>query len=161
MSSKTAQSAVDLVEQGEMANGANLRDDFNWNEFVHLLLCWLISAAVIFTILIVLTMAESSENLMKDVILRLDTLSLMFSLILSAGLEQMWNNKSQLKFKIIMFLEIGMAIVGLLLYLAYSMLSIIQPENVYLQNRFIVHLLYVIFGIIVVIVGFVVRSITD
>lgn len=156
-SSTTGRKAVDLVEQGEKTTTAKLRG-FNWEEFWHLFLGWFISAVVIFTVLFGLTMAEKSENLVKDVILRLDTLSLMFSLVLSAGLEQVWNNKKHWKYKLTQYGELTLALIGLVLYLVYSLMFILDSTNPYLQSRFGVHLFYIIVSTVVVVGGFAARA---
>ena len=152
--------AVQKVEEGEASPGKK-KKIFNWEEFWHLFSVWLFSAVVVFFVLFMLTMAENtggSKSLLKDVIIRLDTLSLMFSLVLSAGLEQVWNNKRQLKYKITMLLEMGLAIIGLLLYLTYSLMNITDPNNLYLTSRFGAHAFYVALSILVVIGGFIVRA---
>lgn len=156
-SSTTGRKAVDLVEQGEKAATTKARG-FNWEEFWHLFLGWFISAAVILTVLVGLTMAEKSEDLVKDVILRLDTLSLMFSLVLSAGLEQVWNNKKHWKYKLTQYGELTLALIGLVLYLVYSLMFILDSTNPYLQSRFGVHLSYIIVSTVVVVGGFAARA---
>ncbi|HIZ78910.1 MAG TPA: hypothetical protein IAA17_03905 [Candidatus Lachnoclostridium stercorigallinarum] len=103
-------------------------------------------------------MAEKSEDLVKDVILRLDTLSLMFSLVLSAGLEQVWNNKKHWKYKLTQYGELTLALIGLVLYLVYSLMFILDSTNPYLQSRFGVHLSYIIVSTVVVVGGFVARA---
>lgn len=158
--STTGRKAVDLVEQGERTATVKSRR-FNWEEFWHLFLGWFISATVIFIVLFGLAMAEKSENLVKDVILRLDTLSLMFSLVLSAGLEQVWNNKKQWKYKLTQYGELALALIGLVLYLVYSLIFIFDSTNPYLQSRFGVHLFYIIVSTVVVVGGFVARAFPD
>lgn len=158
--STTGKKAVDLIEQGERAVPVKTRR-FNWEEFWHLFMGWFISAIVIFAVLFGLTMAEKSEDLVRDVILRLDTLSLMFSLVLSAGLEQMWNNKKHWKYKMTQYGELALALIGLILYLVYSLMYILDANNPYLQSRFYVHLFYIIVSTIVVVGGFVARAFPD
>lgn len=164
--------AVDKVEDGEITTPGVIsfpnsneepqtRKKFKWEEFWHLFSVWLFSATVVVTVLFMLSMVDStrsSKGLIKVVIMRLDSLSLMFSLVLSAGLEQAWNNKKPLKYKITMLLEMALAILGLLLYLTYSILNIIAPNNPYLVSRYGVHLFYIIVSTLVVIGGFIVRA---
>lgn len=156
----TGMQAVHQVEKGEQTEHINIHK-FNWEEFWHLFFGWLISAVVIVIVLIALTMAEKSENLVIDVILRLDTLSLTFSLVLSAGLEQVWNNKKHWKYKLTQYAELTLALIGLVLYLTYSLMMIFDENNPYLLERFNVHLLYVIVSTLVVIGGFVARAFPD
>lgn len=152
--------AVDLVEQGEKI-GYHSIQKFNWEEFWHLSLGWIISAIIIIAVLIGLTMAEQSENLAKDVIMRLDTLSLMFSLVLSAGLEQVWNTKKHWKYKLTQFGELTLAFLGLIFYLVFSLLNSLKPDNPYLQWRFGVHLAYIVVSFIVIMGGFIARARPD
>lgn len=158
--SSTGMQVVDLVEQGEQTEHTK-KAVFDWEEFWHLFFGWLISALVIIVVLFVLTMAERSKDLLRDVILRLDTISLMFSLVLSAGLEQVWNNKKQWKYKLTQYGELTLALIGLVLYLSYSLMYILDPKNPYLQARFGVNLLYIITSTVVVIAGFVARAFPD
>lgn len=156
----TSMWAVDLVEQGEQIEYIR-KAVIDWREFWHLFFGWFISALVIIVILIILTMAERSQDIPRDVILRLDTLSLMFSLVLSAGLEQVWNNKKQWIYKLTQYAEIALAFIGLALYLSYSLLNVLDSENPYLQERYGVHLFYIITSIIIVNAGFFARAYLD
>lgn len=159
----TSMRAVDLVEQGEQIEHIEhiRKTVIDWGEFWHLFCGWFISALIIVVVLTILTMAERSQNIPRDVILRLDTLSLMFSLVLSAGLEQVWNNKKQWIYKLTLYAELALAFIGLALYLYYSISKVLDPENPYLQERFGVHLFYIITSIMIVITGFFSRACLD
>lgn len=152
--------AVNIIEQGEKEYHPKI-SLFDWSEFLHLSITWFVGAFAIFAVLFALTMVERSNNLIKDVILRLDTLSLMFSLVLSAGLEQVWNNKNHWKYKLTQYGELTLAFIGLVLYTVYSTMYILDPQNPYLQDRFGVHLCYIIISTILVITGFVIRCFPD
>lgn len=156
------QRAVDLVEQGEkiIRSTAN---NVDWGEFGHLLLTWIISASIIFIVLLILECVNDPKDLFTEVILRTDTLSLMFSLVLSAGLDQVWNNKKNWKYKLTLCGEITLSFVGLILYLSYSLIEILDKENPYLQtqSRLWIHSSYIIISTIVVICGFYVRARLD
>lgn len=64
--SSTGMQVVDLVEQGEQTEYTK-KSVFDWEEFWHLFFGWLISALVIIVVLFVLTMAERSKDLLRDV----------------------------------------------------------------------------------------------
>lgn len=155
--------AVNRIEQGEKnpIDSKRKLKKFDVGEFLHLFISWLISGGVVFAVLICLAMAEHSTNLVVDVIKRIDMLSLMFSLILSAGLEQVWNGRKSLPYKMTQVLELALAFVGLMLYLFYSLLVLYDPTNVYLQERYYVNLCYIVLSIIAVIVGFIARAVSE
>lgn len=152
----TVKHAIEHVSAGE-ASGKKAKK-IDGEEFWHLFISWLISGIVICAVLIILTMAENSNNLFKDMIMRIDTVSLMFSLVLSAGLEQIWNNKKIWKYKLTQIGEVFLAIIGLIMYLAYSLWDLYDPENLYFKSRFWGNLLYILASFICVLVGFFMRS---
>lgn len=115
----TVKHAIEHVSAGE-ASGKKAKK-IDWEEFLHLFISWLISGIVICAVLLILTMAENSNNLFKDMIMRIDTVSLVFSLVLSAGLEQVWNNKKIWKYKLTQIGEVFLASIGLIMYLTYSL----------------------------------------
>ena len=82
-------------------------------------------------------------------------------MVLSAGLEQVWNNKRQWKYKITQIGEVALAIIGLILYLAYSLWEIYDPSNPYYTGRFWVNICYIVFSAIFVIFGFVMRALVE
>ena len=164
----TAQHAVNHVTKGEnyippgeTSNQSGKRKTIDWQEFWHLFISWGVSGLIIFVVLLILTMADKSNDLWNDIVIRIDTISLVFSLVLSAGLEQVWNNKRQWKYKITQIGELSLAIIGLVLYLAYSLWAIYDPDNPYYTGRFWVNLCYIIFSIIFVVFGFVMRALVE
>ena len=109
-------------------------------------------------VLVILTMAEDSNDLWKDIIIRIDTISLVFSLVLSAGLEQVWNNKKRWKYKLTQVGELALAVLGLVLYLAYSLWDIYDLSNKYYNDRFGFNIFYILLSVICVILGFIMRA---
>lgn len=160
----TAAKAVLNVTQGENIVTPPKVSKFSWNEFFHLSLTWVFSAFTVALVLFVATLYRHPEKLFYDLIVQIDTLSLMFSLVLSAALEQVWNNKQQLRFKITQFLELALAVFGLVWYLSYSIdesiNQLVETPAMSLSEStlFAVHLGYIIISVIVVMVGFVIRS---
>ena len=152
----TVKHAIEHVSAGE-ASGKKAKK-IDWEEFCHLLISWLVSGIVIFAVLLILTMAEKSEDLFRDMVMRIDTVSLVFSLVLSAGLEQVWNNKETWKYKLTQIGEVFLASIGLIMYLTYSFWNLYDPENLYFKSRFWGNLLYIFTSFICVLVGFVMRS---
>ncbi len=138
------------------------KDNFiDWSEFGRMILSWFVSGFVIFVILLILTMADKSTDLWKDTILRIDTISLFFSLVLSATLEQVWNNKKQIKYKITQIGELILSTLGLIMYLTYSLWNIYDPCNPYFTNQFAINLIYIIISTVFVIIGFLIRAIVE
>ena len=162
----TSKHAVDLVTEGEKSvspeyDHSNGRLQMDWSEFWHMFISWFASGSVIFGVLVILTMSDKSDNLWRDLIFRTDTISLTFSLVLSAGLEQIWNSKKQWKYKVTQIVEIVLAILGLILYLAYSLWEIYDKKNPYYQNRFCFNLIYIILSLSAVVIGFLSRALVD
>lgn len=152
----TVKNAIEHVSAGE-ASGKKAKK-IDWEEFWHLLISWLVSGIVIFAVLLILTMAEKSEDLFRDMVMRIDTVSLMFSLVLSAFLEQVWNNKKNWMYKFSQIGEFILAFLGLTMYLAYSLWELYDPENLYFKSRFLTNLLYILVSFVCVLVGFLMRS---
>ena len=169
MTVETAQHAVDYVikEENDTSPLLDVKKPLSkitpidWQEFWHLFISWGTSGLIIFIVLLILTMSDRSDNLLYNTIIRIDTISLVFSLVLSAGLEQLWNNKRQLKYKLVLIAELILATFGLILYLTYSLWAIYDPSNPYFTERFGVNLLYIIFTIICAAVGFVTRALVE
>ena len=164
----TSRHAVNYVSNGEdslppgsISKSSGKKKRMDWQEFFHLLVSWGISGIIIFIVLLILTMADKSTDLWHDIVIRIDTISLVFSLVLSAGLEQVWNNKRQWKFKLCLIGELFLASVGLIMYLTYSLWSIYDPKNSYFTERFFVNLLYIVFSVIFVVVGFILRALVE
>lgn len=136
----------------------------NWDEFIHLLLTWLISLFAIAGVLVILSLEEQSTDLFHDVINRIDTLSLMFSLVLSAALEQIWNHKKSKLFQYTLAAELILVIGGLIWYLVCSIHEIQQKDPNFTGNinpvyieRFWIHAIYIALSIFCVIIGFLSR----
>ncbi len=167
MGGNTAWHAVMQVTRGEKdvsskpINHKIGRRIIDWPEFWHLFISWFISGLIIFMVLVILTMAEGSNDLWKDIIIRIDTISLVFSLVLSAGLEQVWNNKKRWKYKLTQVGELALAVLGLVLYLAYSLWDIYDPFNKYYNNRFEFNIFYIVLSVICVILGFIMRAVIE
>lgn len=136
----------------------------NWNEFLHLFFTWLISAFAITAVLVILSLEEQSSDLLHDVINRIDTLSLMFSLVLSAALEQMWNYKKGNLFQCTLAGELILSISGLIWYLSCSLHEIQSKNPLYKEyinpvyiDRFWVHTVYILLSVCCVLIGFISR----
>lgn len=153
--------AVKHVSDGEARKFVNNKIShrkIDWKEFAHLFTSWFICGIVICAVLMILTMSEKSDDLFKDMVIRIDTISLMFSLVLSAGLEQVWNIKKDWKYKFSQIAELVLAIVGLIMYLAYSLWDIYDPQNLYYKDRFWMNLIYIVLSFICVVIGFIMRA---
>lgn len=175
MAVSAARHAVDHVTEGEgdappvSPNNKSGKDKIiDWQEFWHLFISWGASGLIIFVVLLILTMADRSTeglschtNLWNDIIIRIDTISLVFSLVLSAGLEQVWNNKRQWKYKFTQIGDLALAIIGLILYLTYSLWAIYDPYNPYYTGRLWVNICYIIFSVIFVVFGFIMRALVE
>lgn len=155
--------AVCHVEGGEKraAKATKKAKKIDWNEFWHLFVIWVVSGFFVFIVVLVLSMAEDPEKLWVHLISRVDTLSLMFSLVLSAALEQMWSPRKVFGYKFTQFAELFLAGVGLVFYLGYSLIMYYDQKNTYLNTCFNVNLTYIILSIFFVIVGFLTRSVIE
>lgn len=165
---RTGEDALKLVMENEStANGQsqkNKKAKPNWEEFRHLSLTWFMSAFAIAVVLIILSLEEQSTNLFHDVINRIDTLSLMLSLVLSAALEQIWNYKNSKIFQYSLAGELILVISGLVWYLVCSIHEIQVRNPLYegtvnsvFIERFGVHAVYIVLSTCCVFVGFLAR----
>lgn len=168
MGGNTARHAVMQVTKDEnyvsskpVIHKISKRKIIDWPEFWHLFISWFISGLIIFIVLVILTMAERSTNLWEDIVVRIDTISLVFSLVLSAGLEQVWNNKKRWKYKLTQVGELALAILGLVLYLAYSLWAIYDPQNPYYVDRFGFNIFYIALSVACVVIGFIMRAMVE
>lgn len=203
--------AVSIVETSENSTRTSNKHkgfcDFirriDVSTFIHLFICWFVSALVIFVSLFCLSIIENSKsiitptsqqnitlnseashlektnksaeyaeanNITNDksskwffIVLytfrRLDTLSLMASLILSVALEQMWLNKGiGAKYKIAQYLDLAFAIMGLLFYMAFSAITIFQPKSYLLDERGLVLGWYYSISFILIIGSFILQA---
>lgn len=136
----------------------------NWNEFCHLFIIWIVNAGIFFVVILGLTMFKNANNPSEDLFItsvsQTDMLSLLFSLVVSAELDQAWNTeKSGIQHKLVFFAEFFLSFLGMVLYLIFSALHIFIPENTpYQSNQFCVNLSYLIAVVLTVIFGFLVRS---
>ena len=130
----------------------------DWKEFFHMLVIWLFGAVVILTVLVAITMTDNPEDIVQSVIERLDTLSLMFSLIFSATLEQLWYDEKRAAYRFSMFAELYLSVLGLIFYLLFSVLEKTMPYNIFYLARYNFNLFYIIAVVFVVVSGFIVRA---
>lgn len=98
-----------------------------------------------------------------DVIKGVDALNMAFSLVLSALLEQMWSRgkDSNLLYKITLGAEGFLVLLGGMVFIAYSILKEIQPQNQLFSIAFGVNLIYIIGSTITVILGFWSRTLKE
>lgn len=171
VTTQTEQDALNLVTENESTTNKQFqktentkRKKVNWDEFIHLSLTWFVSAFAIAAVLVILSLEEQSTNLFYDVINRIDTLSLMFSLVLSAALEQMWNHKKSKMFQYTLAGELILVIGGLIWYLVCSIheIQLKNPDlaeniNPVYIDRFWVHAVYITLSVCCVFVGFLSR----
>lgn len=156
---QTGKSAVNHVESFEKANlKISIWSCFDWGEFLHMFLVWLVGALIIVLVLVGITVFDQPSDLPYAVIMRLDTLSLMFSLVFSAALEQIWYNRKGIKYKMTQIAEVLLSFVGLIFYLVYSVMEKISPNNSYYVNRYNFQLIYIIAVVVVVVLGFLARA---
>lgn len=164
--------AVKHVEQGENTIGttSDTGSSSDKEEFIHSVVTYVTIAVIMFFALAVLTLFDTgTADFWINLLQKIDTLNLMFSLVLSAALEQMWNNKRALKFKITMILELVLASLGFIWFFARSFANIMILHNnegdpyifeSFFQNKINMltfNTLYIIIGTIVIIFGFAFR----
>lgn len=184
--SNTADVMVRLVQEGEETVGGSYkqkRESLKCDraEFSQLLLIWLLSAGIMVIALGIILVFKGFDAFWRDLICQTDTLCLMFSLVLSATLEQVWNNKREVKFKLVMVAEILLSILGLLFYSVRCIAEIIITQitvaksydtleelglkfgSFFNDEHFLYefNILYVCIGTVLVIYGFYLRSLTE
>lgn len=153
----SAQKAViKHITSGE-AGKSNKKVD--WKRFIHLSSVWLASMFILFAVSFSLEVIRESKNLISDVILRVDTLSLMFSLVLSIILDKLWDERNYGQ-KGILIVQFVIFSVGLLCYIMYSLLEITNSQNIYFQSqsRLPVHISYILLSTVVAFIGFLIDS---
>ena len=160
--SKNSRSGIAAVRHIEELEQRRLDKHFwkriDWKEFFHMVVIWLAGAVVILTVLVALTMIDGPTDIVHSVIERLDTLSLMFSLIFSATLEQLWYDEKKAAYRVALFAELYLSVLGLIFYLVFSVLEKTMPGNIYYTGRFRFNLFYIIAVVVVVVLGFVARA---
>lgn len=152
--------AVEVATQGENGSIGRPGIKFDGDEFAKFVGIWLITAAILFGALMIITIVKGSENLFRDTIKEVDTLNMMFSLVLSALLEQIWSkdvNKGKL-YSFTLGVEGVLTVIGAMLFIAYSIAKVVAPQNDLLEISFELNLGYIIASMIVVLLGFVSRS---
>ena len=114
---------------------------------------------ILFAVSFSLEVIRESKNLISDVILRVDTLSLMFSLVLSIILDKLWDERNYGQ-KGILIVQFVIFSVGLLCYIMYSLLEITNSQNIYFQSqsRLPVHISYILLSTVVAFIGFLIDS---
>lgn len=165
--------AVRHVEQGEDAVKTNSvkKSIFDKEEFIRSVATYIAIAGLMFFALALLTLFNTGTNAFwTNLFQKIDTLNLMFSLVLSAALEQMWNNKRELKYKITMILEVVLSVFGFIWFFARSfaeiMISHKSAETTYVfepffqnsNNMLWFNVLYIVVGAIVIVCGFAFRA---
>lgn len=156
------QIAIKIVSFGENRNIGRPGYTCDWQEFGKFVGIWIITAAILFIALLLITVVSGSHNILRDTIKEVDTLNMMFSLVLSALLEQIWskNGKSGL-YNFTLGVEGGLTIVGAMLFMAYSIVEITDKDNQLKQVAFELNVGYIIISIIVVLLSFLSRAISE
>lgn len=160
----TGQIAVKIATKGENENTGKPVYHCDWHEFGKFVGIWVITAAVLFGALLIITIVKESNNIIYDTIKEIDTLNMMFSLVLSALLEQIWSKTKEDKSGLYNFtlgMEGLLTIMGGMLFVAYSIIRIINPNNRLLQLSFELNVGYIICSTIVVLLGFFSRAIYE
>lgn len=155
------QIAVKIASSGEKRNIGRPVYVFDWKEFGKFVGIWMITACVLFVALLFITIAHGSKNVIFETIREVNTLNMMFSLVLSAFLEQMWskNGKSGL-YSFTLGVEGGLTIIGGMLFVAYSIVEEDQGNQL-MQLSFGLNMGYIMISIIVVLLGFISRAIRE
>lgn len=154
--------AVEVATKGESGDIGNSGYICDLNEFWKFVGIWLVTAAVLFFALLLITIVSGSGKIIRDTIKEVDTLNMMFSLVLSALLEQIWskNGKGGL-YSFTLGVEGGLTIIGGMLFMAYSIVEKTDADNLLLQLSFELNVGYIIISIIVVLLCFVSRAIRE
>lgn len=160
--SKTSKSGIAAIRHVEQHERDYLKQSFwrciDWKEFLHMFFIWLSGAVVILTVLVAITLTDGPTDIVHNVIERLDTLSLMFSLIFSATLEQLWYYKQRAHYIFTLFAELYLSLLGLIMYLQFSIVEKISPTNIYYLGRYHFNLFYIVAVVFVVVLGFLARA---
>jgi len=82
----------------------------------------------------------------------------MFSLIFSATLEQLWYDEKKAAYRVALFAELYLSVLGLIFYLVFSVLEKTMPDNIYYLGRYHFNLFYIVAVVFVVVSGFVARA---
>lgn len=154
--------AVGVATAGENRNIGKPVRVCDWRELGKFVSIWMITAVILFVALLFITIVRGSHNVIYDTIKNVDTLNMMFSLVLSAFLEQMWskNGKGWLH-SFTLAVEVVLTVIGSMLFVTYSIVEITDAENRLLQLSFGLNVGYIIFSIIVVLMSFFSRAIHE
>ena len=155
--------AVSVATKGESQEARRPKIRCDWSEFGKFVGIWLLTATILFGALIIITVVKGSTNVIKDTIKEVDTINMTFSLVLSALLEQIWSkngNKGKL-YNFTLGVEGFLTIIGGMLYVAYSIVKTTAPDNELLKKAYEFNIAYIIVSIIVVILGFFSRALSE
>lgn len=158
------QIAVKVASKGEYGNIGKPKYGCDWHEFGKFVGIWIVTEFVLFAALLIITIVGDSENIMHDTIKGEDTLNMMFSLVLSALLEQIWSknkNNGNGLYSFTLCVEGILTIIGGMLFVAYSIMQIVNPCNRLLQWSFWLNVIYIICSTIFVLLGFLSRAIRE
>lgn len=152
--------AVKHVEEGENRNKGKPHKRVNWRGVGRFAASWFVVAIIMFVLVILLTIVKGSTNIIVDAISSIDTMNIMFSLVLSAFLEQASNKErdSGFLYDATLTSEGVLTLVGAVIFMCYSLLKDIAPSNQLLQMSFVINLIYIGFSILIVFLGFISRS---
>lgn len=154
--------AVGVATAGENRNIGRAVYYCKWNEFWKFVGIWIVTAVVLFVALLLITIVSGSDQIIHDTIKEVDTLNMMFSLVLSALLEQIWSKNSQGGlYNFTLGAEGGLTVIGGMLFIAYSIVEQTDADNVLMQLSFELNVGYIIISIIVVLLGFFSRAIHE
>ncbi len=154
--------AVEVATSGEGLDIGRTRYVCYWHELGKFVGIWIITAVVLFSALLFITIVSGSSDIMYDTIREVDTLNMMFSLVLSAFLEQMWskNSKGGL-YSFTLGVEGALTVVGGMLFMAYSIVEKTDVNNQLIKLSFELNVGYIITSIIVILLGFFSRAIHE
>lgn len=155
--------AVQVATEGETQNTGRRKFSCEFSRFSRFLGIWLITAFVLFASLIIIMTVKGSSNIIHDTIQDIDALNVMFSLVLSALLEQIWSKEdgAGLLYNITLGAEGILTLVGAMLFIAYSIVEITSPENRLLTLSFEINVGYIIASAVGVILGFGSRAMVE
>lgn len=156
------QIAVKVASKGENENIGNPTCYCDWHEFGRFVGIWSITTAILFCALLLITTVSNSEKIVQDTIKSVDTINMMFSLVLSAFLEQIWSktkDNGNWLYSFTLGMEGFLTIIGGMLFVSYSITKMTDNDNQLLQVSFGVNVGYVVFSILVVLAGFYSRAI--
>ena len=152
--------AMEIISRGEKENIGKVRSQCDFREFGKFVGIWLVTAIVLFGSLVIITVVKGSLDVFRDTIKEVDALNMMFSLVLSALLEQIWSKEADKSwlYSITLGIEGILTLIGAMLFMAYSIIKITDPQKKKLQKSFELNVGYIIVSVSIVILGFLSRS---